>query len=337
MTIPASELGLPVYELVLPVPDTILPVSEIMLPASEVMLPASELMLPAYDAIVPDFETTISANEIILPAVNVVKNIFNIAKIIVGIIISTCELAITKINFTKIKRGDYKIMTDDEVAEFDSAVRMVDFKNRHADIFADNAKMTSIFAALEADIATLEAAGANRVSSSGLKRDATINKGSAKAALYQLLRKTVNTAKLIKSDEPDFDNTFKIRRGTLSEQEILDYARAFADDLTAPTAAKFSDSGAPSVNAANYNANIAAFETARTQQNTGKSGGVAATAATKAASKRLMQNRRKLALIGTNIIEELDDAALLAEWKSACRVEKRKSPAPQTPPTPTDS
>lgn len=307
------------------------------LPASRLGLPVYELGIPAFNAIIPTLKTTIPANEISLPAVNVIKNISNIAKIIVGIIIPTYELAIPKVNFIKPPKGDYKNMTDNEVAEFDSAVRMIDFNNGHVTVFINNVKMTGGFPALEADIASLEAAGANRVSSSGSKRDATQDKGSATDVLYKLIRKSVNTAKLIKKDEPDFDNTFKIRRGTMSGIETLDVARAFADMLTATVAKKFDDFGAVSVNAANFNAKIAAVEAARTQQNTSKSSGVAATAATRAASKRLMKNRRTLAAVGTNIIEELKDEALLAEWKSACRVEKRKSSAPQTPPTPAKS
>lgn len=228
-------------------------------------------------------------------------------------------------------------MTDNEIAEFDSAVRIIDFRNGHVTLFANNQKMSEGFSALEADIASLEAAGANRVSSSGLKRDATLDKGSATDVLYKLIRKSVNTAKLIKKEEPDFDNTFIIRRGTMSGLETLEVARAFAVMLTPPVAEKFKDFGAASVNAANFNTKIAAVEAARTQQNTGKSSGVAATAATRDASKRLMQTRRMLAAVGTNIIEELNDEALLAEWKSACRVEKRKSSAPQTPPKPADS
>lgn len=312
MTIPAFNFGLPVYEIGVPVPNT---------------------ALPAVNTTIPVFKITVPANEMTVPAVNVIKNISNIAKIIVGIIILTCEIAISEVNFIKPPKGDYKKMQDNEVAEFDSAVRMIDFRNGHATVFIGNEKMSEGFAALETEIASLEAAGANRVLSSGLKRDATNDKGSATALLSKLIRKCVSTAKLIKKEVPDFDNTFVIRRGTLSVQEMLDVARAFSAKLTVEIAGKFDKFGAKSVNAANFNAKIAAVEAARSQQNTGKSSGVAATAATRDASKRLMKIRRMLAAVGTNIIEELEDAALLAEWKSACRVEKRRTPAPQTPPT----
>ena len=170
MIIPASKLGLPVYEL---------------------SLPACNAVLPVFNTTIPAFNTTIPANEMTIPAVNVIKNISNIAKIIVGIIIPTCEIAIPENNFIKPLEGDYKKMTDNEVAEFDSAVRIIDFRNGHVTLFTDNAKMSDGFSALEAEIASLEAAGANRVSSSGLKRGATSDKGSATDILSKLIRKSV--------------------------------------------------------------------------------------------------------------------------------------------------
>lgn len=220
-------------------------------------------------------------------------------------------------------------MTDQEINEFNSAVRMIDFKTVNTNVFNNNLKMTSGFTALEADVAILETAGANRLSASGLRSDGTADKRAAKSDLYALVRKTVETGKMIKNEEPDFDNKFKIKRGTLSGQELLDAARAFVTDLTAPILDKFEEYGAASVKADNFNDKITAFEAARTQQNAGKSSGVAATAQVKAAIKRLKKSRRTIAQIGENILEESGNEALLAAWRSACRVE-RQNPAPKT-------
>ncbi|CAN5486027.1 hypothetical protein BH10ACI1_BH10ACI1_33770 [soil metagenome] len=227
-------------------------------------------------------------------------------------------------------------MNDADFIEFDSAVRMIDFKTANPNVFRNNQKMTDGFTALEADVATLEAAGASRVSSKGLRSDGTADKRAAKTDLYALVRKIIETGKTIKKEEPDFDNKFKVRRGTLSGQEILDAGRAFAADLTAPTVAKFADYALAAANPTTLNAKIDAFETARAQQNTGKSGSVAATATTRAAIGRIKKTRRTVAKIGENIIEETNDAGLVAEWKSACRIERRakKTTGTPTPPTP---
>jgi hypothetical protein len=230
----------------------------------------------------------------------------------------------SRTNFNKNPTGGTKSMTDEEINVFNSAVRMIDFKLSNPNAFKTNAKMVSSFQAIESDVTILETAGASRLSASGVQTDGTVDKRAARADLFALVRKAVETGKTIKKEEPDFDNKFKTRRGTLGSQELLDVARAFANDLTPAVADKFSEYGAASVKAENFTDKIAAFESARTQQNAGKSGSVAATAQTKAAIGRLKKTRRTTAQIGENILEELGDAALLAAWRSACHVEKRK-------------
>ena len=233
-------------------------------------------------------------------------------------------------------------MTDEETNVFNSAVRMIDFNAANVNVFKDNARMVSGFQAIESDVAVLETAGASRFSASGVQTDGTVDKRAARADLFALVRKTVETGKTIKKEEPDFDNKFKTRRGTLGNQELLDVARAFSNDLTPAVVNKFGEYGAASVKPENFSDKISAFEAARTQQNAGKSGSIAATAQTKAAIARLKKTRRTTAQIGENILEELGDAALIAAWRSACHVETRRKKntngdgngGTTTPPTP---
>ncbi len=221
-------------------------------------------------------------------------------------------------------------MTDNEIKEFDSADRMTEFKMRHPDVFKGNARIMSGFDSLEADITLLENQGAIRITSKGLRSDGTQDKSAAKSALYKLVRKAVDTGKLIKKEEPEFDNQFKIRRGTMSNPELLDAARGFAVLLTTETAKKMSEFGASSVNADNFKDKIKTFEAGRAQQDAGRGAGVAATAEIKAVMKRLRSTRRTVAKIGTNIIEDTDDAGLLGEWQSASKIEKSGKSAPNT-------
>jgi hypothetical protein len=223
-------------------------------------------------------------------------------------------------------------MTDVDFIEFDSTGRMIDFNEAHSDLFKNNTLLVSLFVLLNADVAILETAGASRVSSKGLRSDGTTDKEAARIDLYALVRKIIENAKLIKKNDPDFDNVFKIRRGTLSTQELLDAARAFAENLTAPVAQKFADLSLLTATAANVNTKIDVLEAAGTHQNQGRASGVAATATTRAAIKRLKKNRRTAAQIGENIIEADDDAGLLAEWESACRIARREKK--NTPPKP---
>lgn len=131
-----------------------------------------------------------------------------------------------------------------------------------------------------------------------------------------------------------FENPFKIPRGTLGSQQLLDTASSFASMLTAPVIAEFGEFGLASATPANPGDKIARFQTDRAQQNAGKSVGAASTAETKASIKRLVQARRTTAQIGENILEDSGDAGLLEAWRSACRVEKQKSKPDDVQPPP---
>lgn len=227
-------------------------------------------------------------------------------------------------------------MTDEEFNEFDSAIRMTGFFATNNDLLKTNAKALSTNAALIANISVLETTGAKRISAAGLRKDGTLDKLVTKDSLNILVRKIAETGKTIKKEEPDFDNKFKVPGGNLSGQQLLDIGNAFISDLTPVTATKFSNYGMSQTLSADLTAEINNFEAARAQQNTGKGSGIAATAQTKAAIADLKKNRRPLKTIVKNLLETNGDAGLIAEWKSACKVEKPKS-TPPTPATPPDS
>lgn len=226
-------------------------------------------------------------------------------------------------------------MTDDEVKVTNSARRMTDMMTVNDDVFKDNAKALEFKDAILADLEVTESAGAENISARGQKLNATADKNSADDALEKLLRNIASTAKIIKKSDPAFDNTFIMRSNTYGAQELLDTARAFKDDLTTANVAKFDDFALPSATPANIQAKIDAFEAARTQQNSGKGGGIASTAETKAAIKRIRANRVSLKEIGENILDAIGDAGLIAEWKAASRIEKRSPNDP--PPTPPEN
>lgn len=223
-------------------------------------------------------------------------------------------------------------MTDDELKVTRSARRTTDMMTVNNDVFKDTVKAMEFKNAILADLAITESAGATKISARGQPTNATADKNSADDALEKLLRNIASTAKIIKKSDPAFDNTFKMRSNTYGNQELLDTARAFKDDLTAENAAKFTEFGRPSATPANVQTKIDAFEASRTQQNEGKGGTVASTAEVKAAIKRIRANRLSLKEIGENILDEIGDAGLIAEWKSACKIEKRAKNEPPTTP-----
>lgn len=229
-------------------------------------------------------------------------------------------------------------MTDEELKEFNSAGRMTDLMTANDSVFKTNAKAMQLKTAVLDDILILQTAGANRVSAAGKRSDGTTDSRAARQALDKFLRKFAANAKVIKKAEPDFDNRFVLPEGSLSSQQLLDTAGGFKNDLTAAAAAKFAEFGFTAATAVNIDAKVNAFQAGRGEQTSGKSDGVAATAETKAAIKRLKANRRTLKEVGENILEEHGDAGLIAEWNSACKIAKKKKTddedEPPAPPTP---
>lgn len=226
-------------------------------------------------------------------------------------------------------------MTDGDIREIISAERMVAVMTANNNVFKDNVRAMSLKTALIDDVALMNASGASAISAMGLQKDGTQDKNAALTTLEKFIRKIAANGKVIKKDDPTFDNTFKIPRGSFNNQALLETAQAFIDNLTPAAVAKFSEYGYNSVTPTNLQAKIDAVFAGGTQQNEGRTGGVAATANEKATIKRLRANRRLLKAIGENITEEKGDAGLIAEWKSACKIEKNKPSTP--PPAPPNS
>lgn len=224
-------------------------------------------------------------------------------------------------------------MTDEDLQEFNSTERMLLIVGANNAVFSPNAKAAALADSLEADVAALEASGAAGVSGRGKRRSGTIDKNSAEDELEVYLRKVSADARTIKKAEPSFDNTFLLPAGGFSSQTLLDTARSYKENLTPAVIAKFGEYGSATVTQAAIQTRIDAVTAAGDEQNTGYGESIGATADTKAIIKRLKENRRTLKGIGENLIEAIGDAGLLAEWISACKLEKNK-PKDDPPPTP---
>lgn len=224
-----------------------------------------------------------------------------------------------------------KTMNDRDLAEFNSAVRMSEFGAANSAELKSLTKVVAGFADLNADIAALETTGATRVSADGTRSDGTVDKRTAKDSLYETVRRIARTARTIKKVEPDFNDKYKLTEGTLSGQNLVELATAFRDDFVTD-AAKFAEYGLPATVSQTLTDKIAAYESARAEQNTGAGSGVAMTAQIRAVMKNLMQTRRMLRTIVANFY--LDNPAKSAEWKSACHVKKPDAPKNPVPPTP---
>lgn len=221
-------------------------------------------------------------------------------------------------------------MTDRDIAEFNSAVEMRDYAAANDDDFKDNAIAVAMLAEINQDITALTDSGAARLTAIGERSDGTLDKRTAKAALFALVKFIAGNGRTIKKMDPTFDNTFVLPKGSnIGYQELIEVSEAFKDNLVGATLTRFTDLGVDANVPTLLQTRIADYNAARTQQNTGKNSGIQATGQTRLTMTRLKRNRRTLQQLGENLY--FNSPAKLAAWKSACRV--KKPDAPPTPPT----
>ena len=229
-------------------------------------------------------------------------------------------------------------MSDATRRELESLERIVAFKAENNAVIKDFAIAVGMFTNLIELIAQLEAKSATKASSGSSRTGATLNKTSAESRLERHLRGVATTADVIAEREPDFDNRFDFPQGSVSFSGLLALADSYLANLP-PVEAKFISYG----KSANFIADIAEAkadcETFLTVQDTGQRGSVEANADEAAILKAALAIKKPLKTIVNNLFET--DAGKLANWRSACHVErapKKKDPGSGggggTPPTP---
>ena len=153
------------------------------------------------------------------------------------------------------------------------------------------------------------------------------------APLRDDLEAISRTARAMASDVPVLDDKFRVPRNN-NDQLLLNAARAFATDAT-PLSAQFIAHELPADFLDDLNADIAALETAISNQAGGVGDHVAARAAIDDSIDRGIEVVRKLDAIVRN--KYANHADVLAEWISASHTERaarRRTTTPQ-PPSPT--
>ena len=222
-------------------------------------------------------------------------------------------------------------MLDRDLAEFNSAVEMRDYAAANNDDFKDNPTAVALIASINQDIAELTASGAARITAVGERSDGTLDKRTAKAALYALVKHIAANGRTIKKMDPTFDNTFILPKGSnIGYQQLIEVSESFKNNLVGATLAKFTNISVDENIPVLLQNRMDDYNAARNQQNTGKSESVEATAETNTTITRLKSNRRILEQLGKNLY--FSSPAKLAAWKSVCRL--RKTGSSNTPPTP---
>jgi hypothetical protein len=175
-----------------------------------------------------------------------------------------------------------------------------------------------LFARLTQIITDIQAAADRQSSSRRAAQQGTTSKASISAELLMHLRAIARTARVMALMTPGLEDRFRFPRNARG-QALMSTARTFAT-AAEPMKAEFIRRGLPADFLDKLKAAIAAYEQALTQQTQGAEERVAATAALDDLVNEGLRTMQELDAVMLNMFAL--DAATLAQWQSASRVER---------------
>jgi hypothetical protein len=165
----------------------------------------------------------------------------------------------------------------------------------------------------------LSALDASHASNKRAAREGTSGKSDAREQLRAMLKRISHTSHAAGLDDPALRDHFRLPVANPNSQALLSTARSFLAEA-APLKSRFVEYGLDSGFLDALGAQITAFESFASQQNTGTSARKANSAAIDAALDSLDAEIARLdAIIGNKFA---DDPAQLAAWQSARRLER---------------
>lgn len=187
-----------------------------------------------------------------------------------------------------------------------------------------------LFAAVQTHIARLNAAGITSISAESAGTSETRSKVARAQEIETDLRLVVRTARQLEKILPDFQNTFKLPRGGMSYQALIESAESFVADAAAHRE-EFARRGLPAQFFTELTTDVAEFRQITQQQADAKRTSVGTTAETEAILEDSLETRAELNIALKNHFRR--DPVKLAEWLTAQHIERRRS-NPQNPPSP---
>jgi hypothetical protein len=223
-------------------------------------------------------------------------------------------------------------MNDIERRRLEMFIRVREFGSTQATQFPLTSFAGEQLAIVSNAINQLEMHASAQVSGKSTVRESTTSKAAARDELMQDLEAISRTARAMAITMPGLDDKFRVPHNQ-SNQAVLAVARATAVDAL-PLKSEFIKRGMPTDFLEDLQADIDEMEQAITRKVQGKESHVTATAAIDAEIERGMNAVRELDPVMRNTFAA--NAATLAAWMSASRVERspRRNPHAATPPTP---
>jgi hypothetical protein len=213
------------------------------------------------------------------------------------------------------------IVKDSENRKLQTYIRARSFGQAHASDFAPTSLATQELTKLAGIIDRLEGHGARQTTSKGAARQGTDTRAEARDEVREDLRAIVRTARVMDEDTPGLAARFRLPEGN-NDQVLLNTGRAAFAELTADAAlaAQFIAHELPADFLADLNNDLAALETAMTEQADGMVSGVSQRVAIETEIDEGDATMRRLGAIMKN--KYANNPAVLAEWTSASHTER---------------
>jgi len=213
-------------------------------------------------------------------------------------------------------------MSDRKRNILDAAVR-IDFYGEANPQLASEVPYTAVlFLANKNNILRLNQAGIVSASAIGAGVSGTRSKVARAEEIEADIRLVAQTARLIDARFPDFQNSFILPRGSLTYDQIIQYADSFAVNAPA-NEAKFDEYSLKKEFFTALTAKVVGFRLASQEQADGKRESVGATAEVEDALRTTLDTRKELDRVIKNHYR--NNPQKLAEWLTASHI-KRKQP-----------
>jgi hypothetical protein len=224
-------------------------------------------------------------------------------------------------------------MNDKQRRRFERLVRSRDVAAPHNVVFPASSVGGKALANISGQIGVVENLDAARSTSERSARHGTSSRSDTREALHELLASISETAETMALDLPEVKGKFQRPRANINDQNMLATARSYAAQAP-PFKARFIEYNMPDDFLVRLNSLIDTFEQSISQQNLGRSGRRANSAAIDAALDTAEQDLERLDIAMRNTFR--NDPATLAAWESARRLHsgprKAKTPTPPPPP-----
>ena len=222
-------------------------------------------------------------------------------------------------------------MTSHETRRFEMLARVREFGLTHSELFPAGSRPAELLAAVGAVVDELSAQYTAQQTGAGLARSGASNRTKVRERVRSSLEAMRRSAREFADEVPSSDDLFRLPKSN-RDQAVLNAARTFVANAEPLTPMFARQMLGPEFFAA-LEADVAAFEQALSAQRRGRDARVAATAAIEAATARGLRTVRSLNTLMLNRFGE--GTAMLATWKSACRIHAlgARGSAPAAEPT----